>query len=135
MAITAEQMTSLFQTLQDTMEGMKRMQTETSRVYEENNRLQSEMIQLLKEKNEAKTEEANMTSHGETNGSFLNQSMTTKGRPYRAKPTRPKVETELSDLEWQVFMDAWNRYKRLTELVEEEELCLELRECCSPGVN
>ena len=132
MAMTSEQMNTLFKSLQDTMEEMKRMQAENSKIYEENNRLQNEMIHMLRERKEAETE---ARSHEEANGSFLNQSMAVKGRPYRCKPTRPKVETELSDLEWQVFVDAWGRYKRLTELVDAEELCLELRECCSPAVN
>ena len=65
----------------------------------------------------------------------MNQSMFVKNRPYKCKPTRPRIDADIGDLEWQIFEDAWCRYKRLAELEIEDEICLELRECCSSDVN
>ena len=61
--------------------------------------------------------------------------MNIRSRPYKAKPTRPKIDAEVDDLGWQIFVDAWARYKRISELEDMEETCLELRECCSTDVN
>ena len=43
-------------------------------------------------------------------------SMNFRNRPFKAKPTRPTIEAEVDDLGWQIFVDAWARYKRISEL-------------------
>ena len=137
MVVTEDQVGALIKSLTETVEEVKRMQAENTKVYEENSRLQHQMIEMLREKNgDAGLAGSLKQRNGdEADGSILNQSMSVRARPFKCKPTRPKVETELSDLEWQIFVDGWNRYKRLTELADEGELCLELRECCSTDVN
>ena len=49
--------------------------------------------------------------------------MNFRSRPFKAKTTRPTIETEVDDLGWQIFVDAWARYKKMSELINEEETC------------
>ena len=37
---------------------------------------------------------------------------------------------DMSEGEWGIFVDGWDRYKRMTALVETEGIRDELRECC-----
>ena len=53
----------------------------------------------------------------------------------RMKPTRPKIETDMEEVSWKIFIDDWDRYKRRAELDDEDEICLELRDACSSDVN
>ena len=92
------------------------------------------MIAMLKEKAGLK-EEAASSTRTDDDASVMNQSTYVKNRPYKCKPTRPKIDSEVDDLGWQIFEDTWARYKKIAELVDEEESCLELRECCSTDVN
>jgi len=51
------------------------------------------------------------------------------------KPKRPTINYQLDGIGWDIFLDAWTRYKRLAELNDGEETCMELREACSDDVN
>lgn len=53
----------------------------------------------------------------------------------RAKPNRPKVESDLDEMGWEIFLDSFRRYKRIANLESNEDVCLELREACSANVN
>ena len=51
------------------------------------------------------------------------------------RPNRPMVEASSSDNDWALFLDTWGRYKRMTRLVTEDGITMELRACCSIDVN
>ena len=51
------------------------------------------------------------------------------------KPDRPFLDMDMSEGEWGIFVDGWDRYKRMTALVETEGIRDELRECCSKQLN
>ena len=51
------------------------------------------------------------------------------------KPDRPALDMDMSEGEWGIFVDGWDRYKRMTALVETEGIRDELRECCSKQLN
>ena len=53
----------------------------------------------------------------------------------RIKPTRPKIEAGMDEIDWKILLDDWVRYKRRSELKDEEQICLELRDSCSNDVN
>ena len=53
----------------------------------------------------------------------------------RMKPTRPKIEAQMDEIEWKIFLDEWERYKRRAELVDAEQIRLELRDTCSSDIN
>lgn len=53
----------------------------------------------------------------------------------RLKPTRPKIDAQMDEIEWKIFLDEWDRYKRRAELVDEEQIRLELRDTCSSDIN
>jgi hypothetical protein len=52
-----------------------------------------------------------------------------------AKGNRPTINVGMDDMQWVIFEDAWGRYKRVEELDKNENMCLELRDACSPEVN
>ena len=94
-----EQVSTLIKSLTDTVEELKRMQSENARVYEENSRLQNEMIVMLKERGEeTKSSDGSSTTNpkqrgeDEANESAMNRSLSGRSRPFKCKPTRPKVE-------------------------------------------
>ena len=51
------------------------------------------------------------------------------------KVDRPIVEGDMTDSDWAIFLDAWKRYKKLSKMVDAEEVCDQLRACCSAEVN
>ena len=128
--------------MKDATEEMRCVQAENTRVVNENAQLHKEMITLLKGKidtrhlediNSDVKEDHEIAENYNLNRSYNN--MNVKTRPFRCKPTRPKIEAEVDDLGWQIFEDAWARYKKISELEDEGEAFLELRECCSSDVN
>ncbi len=57
---------------------------------------------------------------------------------YRAKNReRPMVNASIDDCDWEVFIDAWDRYKRMCNLsdTDVDNVRLELRASCSSEVN
>jgi hypothetical protein len=56
---------------------------------------------------------------------------TTKRRP----PERPSIETNADDSDWALFLDSWERYKKMTKLQPGQDTILELRAACSQEVN
>ena len=55
----------------------------------------------------------------------------------RSRANRPAAELDMDDVQWTVFLDSWQRYKRIAELDKESKqtICDELREACDPEVN
>ena len=63
------------------------------------------------------------------------ESQTNVNRKSAAKrPDRPIIEKESSESEWAMFVDAWERYKEVTELPSETRIRYELRSACSREV-
>ena len=50
------------------------------------------------------------------------------------RPDRPIVEPNINDSEWEVWQDAWKRYKKMTS-ISGDAVVMELRSCCAPDVN
>ena len=53
----------------------------------------------------------------------------------REPPKRPTIETNSDDSDWSLFLDSWQRYKKITKLESREDTILELRSACSHDVN
>ena len=51
------------------------------------------------------------------------------------KPTRPTVAADATDSDWELFLDAWERYKQMANLRNPMQLRNELRMTCSDEVN
>ena len=51
------------------------------------------------------------------------------------RPDRPVIDQNSSDNDWELFLDSWSRYKRMTNLTGGEATVMELRACCSTDVN
>ena len=151
MTISEEKLDELITSLKDTIDEVKRSQRE-------NATLQREMMSILKENmslrmetqsigNEELPPKLNMevpeiqkfTQHrdqtvDENNGNMLNPYL--RSPPVRRmKPKRPTVKDQLDGIGWDIFLDAWTRYKKIADLNDEEEICMELREACSEDVN
>ena len=116
MPISDEKVEQILATLSDTMKEVKRVSTE-------NSELHKEMILLLKANNQLRDASMNQTAQSPTKSSN------------KRKPDRPSVDAETDDIGWVIFKDSWQRYKRISDLVDVGEICLELRECCSTEVN
>ncbi len=52
-----------------------------------------------------------------------------------ARAVRPSVDVETTEGEWDVFVDNWGRFKRMTKLTVIEEVRDHLRQCCAPPLN
>ena len=73
-----------------------------------------------------------------SNGTWHDGSNSTQGparRPQTKKPERPVVETDVSETEWAVFLDSWQRYKTMCDLTDVQDIRNELRLTCSAAVN
>ena len=112
------------------MTAFKDMMLEMKRVQTENSRLHNEVITMMKNKSETASSDAKAKENNDDNDD--SRSQRTHGRP---KPKRPVITEVVNDLEWVIFQDSWKRYKTMTQLEENKEICLELREACSPEVN
>ena len=104
------------QTLTDTLSSMKNMQ-------KENNDLHKQVLQLTRENLDMQ------------NSSMSQPGSSARGGSFRVKPKRPIIDADLDDIGWTIFQDSWSRYKKLSGLQEEADICLELREACSAEVN
>ena len=45
------------------------------------------------------------------------------------------VKVDTTEGEWALFDDNWSRFKRMANLVNEDEIRDNLRQCCSPSLN
>ena len=123
---------SLITILKDTLEEFKKSQRE-------NSNLQREIMNLIKENMSLKME-TEPVGDGEPqpklpqpkpNIEFQNpdQTMDENNRSMfnpmrssrRMKPRRPTINDQLDGIGWDIFLDAWTRYKRLAELNDGEE--------------
>ena len=67
---------------------------------------------------------------------IVNESLSEKAKyGARIKPTRPKIDVGMDEIDWKILLDDWARYKRRSEISDEEQVCLELRDSCSSDVN
>jgi len=117
--------------VEEIMVAFKDMMLEMKRVQTENSKLHSEMLNMMKEKTATSSTTASSTASN-VKEEDVGRTQKTHGRP---KPKRPVITEEVDDLEWIIFKDSWNRYKTMTSLEEDKEVCLELREACSAEVN
>ena len=70
------------------------------------------------------------------NASLLNPTTPTTGHNRsKTKPERPKIKQNSSDSDWELFLDAWRRYKQMCKLTDLTEIRNELRCTCSHEVN
>ena len=111
-----------------------------SKMQEENSKMHKEMIDLLKER--AETAKRGQSSSAADTNTYEDEgdrkhSIASASRPRvnKPKPNRPIIQEECNDMGWVIFRDSWDRYKKIAGLEEESEICLELREACSPEVN
>ena len=119
-------------TMHELMMLMQQTIAKMSEMFADNQLLHQEVLNLSRENKDLKMD-LNDLSRQDTRLSSTTKDAQVRG--FKAKPKRPSIEYQMEDLEWQIFEDAWKRYKSLAILEDEEEICLELRECCSSEVN
>jgi hypothetical protein len=126
MAISDEKIEELLGVVRQTLDGMKSLQ-------DENSALHRELISLLKAQMQSSSTAQTATSsvkYEEDRNVYMPRKNQNKPRP-----SRPVIEADIDDVEWAIFLDKWRHYKLIAELADEREICLELRESCSPNVN
>lgn len=133
MSISDEKIDELLGVVKQTLEGMKTLQEENNSLHKENNNLNKEMITLLKTQlgEKAAQTSGNPPLKQEDERSNPRKSTYTN----KPRPSRPIIEADTDDVEWGIFMDKWRHYKQIAQLDGDNEICLELRECCSIHVN
>ena len=109
MAVTPEQVASMLEMMQKQMSTIESMQKQN--------------VALNKQ----------LTSGGSS--SQPNDDHSGGAKPKRPPPKRPSIESNMSDTDWAIFEDAWNRYKQMAKLSEVDDINLELRAACSDEVN
>ena len=65
----------------------------------------------------------------------LQEARTANAPPQTRKPDRPMVDTEMTDNDWSLFLDSWQRYKVMSRLSEPHDIRNELRATCAAAVN
>jgi len=120
--------TELMGILKETMVSMQRMQAD-------NMAIQKQMLEMTKASLERQnTEQGANSSTPNNDGATFNDSGRQSTRS-RVKPSRPRIDVNTDEIGWDIFIDKFNRYKRMAELHEQSDICLELRETCSDAVN
>ena len=116
-AMSADQrMTKMMEVVTEALISMRNMQ-------HENQMMNKQILELTKDKlNVSNIEDPSVTGVQSTKSN-------------RIKPTRPKIEGGMDEIDWKILLDDWGRYKRRSELLDEEQICLELRDSCSNDVN
>ena len=51
------------------------------------------------------------------------------------RPKRPDIDEETSEGDWEIFVDAWDRYKSRCKLEDIDSIRYELRQTCSTAIN
>ena len=110
-------------------DSMKTMQA----VQAENSKLQTELLKMMQRQMEFQEASLNAKEGIKSERNFEASFQQTR-RSNKPKPTRPIIEAEIDDVEWDIFLDKWKIYKSITELQDPTEICLELRESCSQTV-
>lgn len=122
-------MVDSFQAFQATQAATAQMNSELFKMLEKQISVQEASMNMNADIRMLKSE-MNMNGTGDATGQGLT---TPKKFSNKARPKRPVVEGDIDDVEWGIFIDKWKIYKSIAEL-EEHEICMELRETCSPAV-
>ena len=122
-------MVDSFQAFQATQAATAQMNSELFKMLEKQISVQEASMNMNADIRMLKSE-MNMNGTGDGTGQGLT---TPKKFSNKARPKRPVVEGDIDDVEWGIFIDKWKIYKSIAEL-EEHEICMELRETCSPAV-
>ena len=121
--------------IQQMLDLMKQQMKTVNDLQAENVRLRTENVSLAASDAGAGTTSTTATTTDAANSTTANISghHSYKGK----KPDRPLINANIDDREWALFADAWGRYKKMCRLddADVENICLELRECCSADVN
>ena len=89
---------------------------------------QEKLIHVSEENTQLRNDlAAARTTPGESRASGLT--------PQTKKPDRPIVEYDLSDSDWVLFEDSWQRYKAMCRLSRAVDIRHELRAACVPSIN
>lgn len=127
MVISDEKVEEVLSTITSLMKQMQEVSSQNGDLQRKNNELHEEMIQMLK--STAKHQQwLPADDENEESKPRLN-------RTNRPRPIRPIIEEGVDDFGWNLFLDKWQRYKQMTGVEDEHEVCLELRDSCSPEVN
>ena len=51
------------------------------------------------------------------------------------KPERPTIDVDVSENDWSLFVDSWDRYKRMSSVNGEDKLRDNIRQCCTASMN
>ena len=120
--------TELIAVLKETMISMQRMQAD-------NMAIQKQMLEITKTSLQQRNIDPGASSNNPNNtGAASNDSARPSTRS-RVKPNRPRIDINTDEIGWDIFTDKFDRYKRMAELREQADICLEIRETCSDAVN
>ena len=114
--------------LEELLDVLKTMMIDIKNVQHENSQLNRQVLELTR----ASLESPNNPQQPDEIVAASNQGLT---RTSRAKPNRPTIQTDMDDINWTIFIDSWNRYKKLANINNTEDVYLELREACSTDIN
>ena len=114
--------------LEELLDVLKTMMVDVKNVQHENSQLNRQVLELTR----ASLGSSNIPQQLDEASAITNQG---QARTSRAKPNRPTIQTDMDDINWTIFIDSWNRYKKLANIGTTEDVCLELREACSTDIN
>jgi len=126
--ISDEKVEEVLSTITSLMKQMQEVTSQNGDLQRKNNELHEEMIQMLK----STAKHQRWLPADEDNAE---ESKPRLNRPNRPRPIRPIIEEGVDDFGWNLFLDKWQRYKQMTGVEGAREVCLELRDSCSPEVN
>ena len=95
MAATEDQVKSMMNQFKEAMDEMKKIR-------DENSALQKQLLTLIKGKTETEGE-GSATDRRTPPEDERDRSMMSTSRTFKPKPKRPEIDSEIDDLEWQIF--------------------------------
>lgn len=130
MVISDEKVEEVLTTIATLMHQMKEVTNQNGELQKKNTQLHEEMIEMLK--STARHQQWISKSAGAEDHEDPQVKKRYSNTP---KPLRPIIEEGVDDFGWRLFLDKWSRFKTMAKLEDAAEICLNLRESCSPDIN
>lgn len=129
-----ERIGDLMQSNHELMDVIKETIIAMQKMQQDNMTIQQEMLSSFARQNRG--QEGPRRSHQEhSDENSFDYVQDARPKSSKAKPNRPTIESDLDEMSWDIFLDNFSRYKKMANLQDNEEICLELREACSNDVN
>ena len=135
--ISSEQLTKLIQLFEASLKQMNSMTERFMGMAVASAAPQTQVTQSTTNANTTADEGGENSQTGGA-GNYTVNPILNESKRSKIKPRRPSVGIKTDETKWEVFKNAWKRYKKqlnLDDNLDNQEICMELRNACSEDVN